>query len=627
MAQTKNGIIYPNDYNSIADIPKDLESMAKSIDENIEDLKKQQNIQNVDISKLQREQEEQNTSIIKLEENYTKQNNLINKLKANQINSEVIGESINVKDSSNLPSVLEILGNAKQEVREGYNLLYLDENISGTKNGITYSWDGTELTLNGTSTADTDIYNFGNWGATSENEKRFLKAGTYTIYLSEGNKDYRFSINAYLGTKLVFGIDRLEGNKKTVTLDGDTYYSNCYISILNGKTFNNEKFKIMLVNGTEEKQYEAYGKTPTPEIESLIENVKDNVKINVINKNLFTKENIRNGYRLDFSGELFATAEYSTTDYIKVEPNIIYSFSWEVSLMETVCCYDKNKKFIYRQTTNTNTVKMPIDCYYIKVSILTNKLEMAQIEQNEQLSLYLPHKNKKYTLPIQKPMLKIGENQDRFIKRDSKWYEEHNIGKIIFDGEENKFTSKSAIDINNLFQTFAIPNIKKPIDNNTKAGLLSNYFIDNTANTLYFQNKIGISGRNGGDISIGFGLESGIDTLDKANQFLKEKNNSGNTVTAYYPLITPELLECTEEQSQILEELNNMETYYPVTNINTDSIAILNLKYIADTKLYIDNEINGLKTNLSTINELLSSKTTSALLLDNMQKDLESEVI
>ena len=35
MAETKNGIKYPDNYNSVADIPKDLKDMAESIDAQI----------------------------------------------------------------------------------------------------------------------------------------------------------------------------------------------------------------------------------------------------------------------------------------------------------------------------------------------------------------------------------------------------------------------------------------------------------------------------------------------------------------------------------------------------------------------------------------------------------------
>ena len=688
-----------------------------------------------------------------------KQNELIDKYKSNLINLEVTGESINVKDSSNLPSVLEILGNAKQEVREGHNVYKsedytLHEFASGIPKVVTDKVKINSKDLNNINFTTSASGYFGVLSSPTiikNTETKYI-----SLKLNGGNNDIRVG----LINKKENGYESIEVKSPLANQKYEWEYTNNTGSDVNLClgiwTGNTNKYMIdvseIMITNESNKPYEAYGKTPTLEIESQVQTVGSNVNLfdkdkevddfyyndtgtttsDLVNRfinqeytknsknitisfskkigdayvriceyrkdrtfikrtlintnktftfddnttsyiistdNLITKyfENLKieqgekstsyspfnmGSVRIDVVNKNFFDIKkypfidrvsYSRTgeqnswtgycgiqNYFPVKENTEYTFSNNLNkpIYYGLVFYNKDKQVIYAIINNTTTFITPKRCEYIRFAIESDILPTwCQIEIAKQATEKTEHQSQSYILPIQKPMLKIGENQDRFIKRDSKWYEEHNIGKIIFDGEENKFTSKSAIDINNLFQTFAIPNIKKPIDNNTKAGLLSNYFIDNTANTLYFQNKIGISGRNGGDISIGFGLESGIDTLDKANQFLKEKNNSGNPVTAYYPLITPELLECTEKQSQILEELNAIETYFPVTNINTDSIAILNLKYIADTKLYIDNEINGLKTNLSTINELLSSKTTSALLLDNMQKDLESEVI
>lgn len=708
-----------------------------------------------------------------------KQNELIDRYKSNLINLEVTGESINVKDSSNLPSVLEILGNAKQEVREGHNVYKsedytLHEFASGIPKVVTDKVKINSKDLNNINFTTSASGYFGVLSSPTiikNTETKYI-----SLKLNGGNNDIRVG----LINKKENGYESIEVKSPLANQKYEWEYTNNTGSDVNLClgiwTGNTNKYTIdvseIMITNESNKPYEAYGKTPTPEIESPVETVGSNV-------NLFDKESISenkaiNGYYSNPSyGQLVDSSLSNTTDYMTIQKDKSYIFHFDYDTLgssnnRAYCFYNEQKEVIsstkdtlynlsnkelkftatqngfiritydknckdikfekgikatpyspYNQgsveidvvnknwlklenldeTTKggitysckngilkikgTSTAGIQIDLannIHLKPNIYTHSvntiikglylsfdnihdtmlsqqdgttksfnidiekvyskyflridpnttvdLELKpQLELGEQATEKIEHQSQSYILPIQKPMFKIGGYKDQFIKRDGKWYEEHNIGKIIFDGEENKFTSKSAIDINNLFQTFAIPNIKKPIDNNTKAGLLSNYFIDNTANTLYFQNKIGISGRNGGDISIGFGLESGIDTLDKANQFLKEKNNSGNTVTAYYPLITPELIECTEEQSQVLEQLNAMETYYPVTNINTDSIAILNLKYIADTKLYIDNEINELKANLDTINQLLSSKTTSALLLDNMQKDLESEVI
>ena len=89
-----------------------------------------------------------------------------------------------------------------------------------------------------------------------------------------------------------------------------------------------------------------------------------------------------------------------------------------------------------------------------------------------------------------------------------------------------------------------------------------------------------------------------------------------------------ERLPMTSEQIEIAKQLNNLDLFRPVTNIiTTEDIALLKLKYVVDTKTYVDKEISDIKEQINTINELLSTTGTSSLLLDNLQSDLESEVM
>lgn len=82
----------------------------------------------------------------------------------------------------------------------------------------------------------------------------------------------------------------------------------------------------------------------------------------------------------------------------------------------------------------------------------------------------------------------------------------------------------------------------------------------------------------------------------------------------------------TEAQQTVRNQLQNAKTYKTVTNVFADN-AEVEMEYVAHTKTYINNEINSVKKELNTIKELLSTTTTSAMLLDNLQTDLESEVL
>lgn len=104
--------------------------------------------------------------------------------------------------------------------------------------------------------------------------------------------------------------------------------------------------------------------------------------------------------------------------------------------------------------------------------------------------------------------------------------------------------------------------------------------------------------------------------------WLKSQYDAGTPVMIYYKLQTPTRLAFTDEQKAVAKELNNARTYKNVTNITTDSKAILSLDYAKDQETQnqkMQNEIDEIK-------QLLSTTQTSALLLDNMQTDIESEV-
>ena len=118
------------------------------------------------------------------------------------------------------------------------------------------------------------------------------------------------------------------------------------------------------------------------------------------------------------------------------------------------------------------------------------------------------------------------------------------------------------------------------------------------------------------------------DRNDIITDFINENSQkiAGTPVTIEYPLAEEEIEAYIEEQQEAHNQLQNAKTYKTVTNVFTEN-AEVEMEYIADTKTYVDNEINSIKEQLNTVNELLSTTKTSAMLLDNMQSDLESEVL
>ena len=91
--------------------------------------------------------------------------------------------------------------------------------------------------------------------------------------------------------------------------------------------------------------------------------------------------------------------------------------------------------------------------------------------------------------------------------------------------------------------------------------------------------------------------------------------------TVYYKLATPVDLELTAEQKSIRD--TKLYTYKNITNIAvSDELASIDVNYKKDPTT----EHDELQNQIDEIKQLISTPETSALLLDNLQKDVESEV-
>ena len=94
-------------------------------------------------------------------------------------------------------------------------------------------------------------------------------------------------------------------------------------------------------------------------------------------------------------------------------------------------------------------------------------------------------------------------------------------------------------------------------------------------------------------------------SIEDWKSFLQQKNEEGNPLTVYYELATPVETNLSPEE---LAAYAALTTYYPTTNITTDSDpeAGIEAEYVADTKKYIDSKFAELAQNLAaTQNTLL----------------------
>ena len=381
---------------------------------------------------------------------------------------------------------------------------------------------------------------------------------------------------------------------------------------------------VLQVSGGERQDGE-----PTPDTPVEVEAVEGNIEINKVNKNWIDldllpyseKSSDLNGTVVTEieDGKLYIDAT-NTIDSGTVKSKSIYTKELILKKGKYISNVRLNTRTLKDDTFiqyNTSIVDVKEDSYILQWYKFLKKGEKIilspQLELNSIQTDYTPHESEVYNLPIQQPML----NGDTFVKEDGNWVEVHGWKKYVFTGDENISYSS----VNNVFYTdMFLDKLKGRIN------FISNSFkVTDTTNYLNMENYSATGSSDSVRIIFKY---TELTSIDQFKQFLKEKYNSGNSVYVWYQLATPTKLPCTPEQVEVLEQLYNMPTYRPVTNIFTkEDLANLKLNYVADSKIYVDNKINAMQANLNTINQLLSTTATSALLLNNMQTDLESEVI
>lgn len=253
-----------------------------------------------------------------------------------------------------------------------------------------------------------------------------------------------------------------------------------------------------------------------------------------------------------------------------------------------------------------------------------------QLDEATTLTNIVQHEEQSYLVDVQQEMLK----GDTFVRKDGKWYEKHCVKTEIM-------------------LTFPTTNIEV-------CGTFANFQINRNIAFAVVKNDLKITNvRNdilcdklkAKDNSMWGGKEDGIQTYINSNKFMIsipfediEKNfgeeltinnysqafrkyiNDNGPFKIYYLLEEPELVECTEAQNKVLDEIyNKAHTYKNITNISAESVEVnptLNIKYLKDA----ETEHNKLQAQIDEIKQLLSTTETSALLVNNLEKDLRMEV-
>ena len=367
------------------------------------------------------------------------------------------------------------------------------------------------------------------------------------------NRGYSFTINEKVKIRFAFKID----DNTNIVLTDIT--------------------DIKLEKGSTPTEYSKYG--------------QGNINVEICNKNLFDKDKVIKGIAISRTNgnELTSSSysSYSSSDYCKVKSDTIYYLGISYSSTNYgICFYDKNKEYISGAKLN-NSFTTPNDCEYIRFTWITDNYDINTIQLEEgEATEYVLHQSQTYTIPTQKPFRKVGEYEDTFVKKEGKWYERHYIERYIFTGEEN-FSLDIFNNKNSRFTYINMPNFgyTEP----TIISHINNHFI-NIINTNGYTSLTNasllryIEGKNRIDI-----MTDEFSTVEEFKNWLTTQYNTGTPVYVDYVLAEPEDIECTTEQTEILDKIENTKTYKGVTHIYSTDKVEPNMKvtYLKDIEMMI----------------------------------------
>lgn len=534
---------------------------------------------------------------------------------------------------------IEIDGMYKQETTTGANFLNLN-NINTTNNGITIvsNTDGS-LKINGKRTVTPDYF------VITIKRSQFIPKGTkLKIDFGTTKSLLRDGIGVFVWLYNQNKVQVMSVTSKAnreVTLTEDVYYVSFGLENIDlEKTYDISNLYVFL-HSTENTIYESYtgaNPSPSPDYSQEIEQI-ENVKLMHDSSNLFNVTDytildlIRNG-----NAEITKTKDNfsfvtSTENYCGIyimiakmkayidnsKNDTTYNISFDVlATQNTKIRYGTTG--VKNTTINTNKTRISFKGILLKPFTLYSMSQQAGIKvtvsnikvtKNEDTESTL-YKNQTINIDLKgnklcavsdtiKDKLLIDRNGNVALQKNVSLItlKKDNIVSrtVLSNGDILYRTTRSIINSNNIFVLcnyyIGIPNISS-----RKNGTI----YCNTSNS----NSVDIIDNN-----------ASITTADEYKTFVENKQ-----IEVYYALATPEIIDLGQltELPKTFEGINNI---WAETNLGNTEIEI---EYVQDVKKLLEKQAEQQNARLDNIEALLSTTETSALLLDNMQTDLEKEV-
>lgn len=611
----------------------------QGLQDDITNIKQEQNAQNTKLSEIEQKNTEQDGKITAIEQKNTEQDDSIEELKNTDIElkeenerlkndidciaitEEAEGENLTLTETSDARfSKFNIKGNTSQETREGYNILETTLQ-SQTINGLTITVnEDKSITINGTSTTELRLF-------INDNLNISLQ-GDYGFYLIGKNSKVNLqgTVNALTENYIKYA-DNFEFITKNYA-EASTL-SNIFIYIQNNTTFNNETYKVMITKGTEQKEYEQYGVSPSFEYPSELKTIKDTANIAVCNKNFLkitsiTRTVTKNGVTITIDDDGLITIDGTCTTnwwpdltynisnntvehsspkyYVPKFEKITFSAKYVSGSVNTsfpascVFTEEEGQRISIVATNNSVSISLNIKANtfyraYLTIpanTVFNNYKFYLQLEEGEIATDYVASEEQAFAIPVQQEMLP----GDGFEKVNGVWKEKHGWTSLTENGSTNAMTQQATGTEGKHRYTIAPPVTVPQCDINTRLAYCNKFKLLTNGSThscktgfTVAQNRIWL-------------YDEGEDLTD-----FKAKL-ADNPITFKLPLVTPTYINCIEEQIAILDEIEKtIHTYKEKTHIySTDNFSpIFDVKVKKDTQLYIESQINSKLENINQV--------------------------
>lgn len=471
------------------------------------------------------------TGIITDISNLKEENERLRKdLQSSQIIGQANGERIDLDNSSDARFLkFGIGGNHSQETREGYNILKF-ENKTGA--GVTYN--GNRITVKNPTNyfyATTNVQGDKTFSGKSYKLKYIVNG---TISSTDGNIRFywgKTGNNYYAALSLSSGTFNNKEYNNTLYLGTDEIINNFRMEKPSDNCICDITIDVMLYEGTEDKAFEEYGKSPSPDYPSVIEVINNSNEIIVSNENFLKNtitDQIKNGITIINNDDGSLTLKGTAEKIIDVR----FEGNWDNNI--SVLTLKKGRKYGILDTSSYS------DGYYIVANGLNHKVVLrSTINDSDSIT------------PTEDT-----EIYDIYLHIDKGVTVDKTIYPMIFEGLSSDYVEHQE-------QTLTMP-VQQDM-------LKGDYFDWDNEKEVHVWKKI--SSYNGESITTDY-----ISTTGELT--------TGSTV--YYKSATPTELDFTDEQKAIAKQIKEtLHTYKNVTHIysNNETSPIFEIKYAIDPNI------------------------------------------